>query len=226
MPLTNDIPKPLLKIGNTSIMERMMINCISNDVNEFIIVLGHKKERVIEKIDYIKDKYPVKIDTVENKDYSQTNTSCSVKLATQQLDDDIIIINGDNVVDERIISGLLRINETALVVDNFKKLNEESFKLRIENNVIMEIGKGIDIDKASGEFIGISKVSKDDLNMFNSILEDLIAEDVQNYYDLAYKDLSKKVNMQYFYTNGLKWTEIDDKNDWKYAHTLIEEFEK
>ena len=201
-----------------------MINCIFHGVEEFIIVLGYKKERVIEKIDYLQSKYHVKISIVENKKYSQTNTSCSVSLATNQLDDDVIIINGDNVVDERIISGLLKINETALVVDNYKQLNEESFKLRIENNVVMEIGKGIDIDAASGEFIGISKVSKDDLPLFNSILEDLIAENVQNYYDLTYKDLSKKTNIGYFYTNGLKWTEIDDKNDWKYAHTLIKEF--
>ena len=225
MPLTKNIPKPLLEIGDMSLMERMMINCISNDINEFVIVLGHKKERVIEKIDYLKEKYHVKIDFIENKKYSQTNTSCSVNLATQKLEDDVLIINGDNVVDERIISGLLKINETALVVDNYKELNEESFKLRIKNNVIMEIGKGIDIDTASGEFIGISKVSKTDLDLFNSILKDLIAEDVQNYYDLAYKDLSKKSNMHYFYTNGLKWTEIDDKNDWQYAHTLIEEID-
>ena len=224
MPLTKDIPKPLLEIENTSLLERMMINCISSGVEEFVIVSGYKKERVIAKIDYLQSKYHVKISTVENKRYSQTNTSCSVSLATRQLDDDVIIINGDNVVDERIISGLLKIDETALVVDNYKRLNEESFKLRIENNVIMEIGKGIDIDTASGEFIGISKVSKDDLPLFNSILEDLIAENVQNYYDLTYKDLSKKTNIGYFYTNGLKWTEIDDKNDWKYAHMLIKEF--
>lgn len=225
MPLTRNIPKPLLEIDDTSLMERMMLNCISSGVNEFIIVLGHKKERVIETIDYLTNKYQVKIDTVENKKYPQTNTSCSVKLATEQLDDDVIIINGDNVVDERIISGLVKIDKTALVVDNHKQLNQESFKLRIENNVILEIGKGINIDTASGEFIGISKVSKDDLPMFNSILEELISEDVQNYYDLAYKELSKKSDIKYFYTNGLKWTEIDDKIDWEYAHTLIKEFD-
>ena len=224
MPLTKDIPKPLLEIDDLSLLERMMKNCISSGVEEFIIVLGYKKERVIEKIHHLQSKYQVKISTVENKKYSQTNTSCSVSLATRQLDDDVMIINGDNVVDEHIISGLVKINETALVVDNYKQLNEESFKLRIENNEIMEIGKGINIDTASGEFIGVSKVSKNDLPLFNSILEDLIAEDVQNYYDLAYKNLSKKTNIRYFYTNGLKWTEIDDKNDWKYAHTLIEGF--
>ena len=77
------------------------------------------------------------LDFIENKKYSQTNTSCSVNLATQKLDDDVLIINGDNVVDERIISGLLKINETALVVDNYKELNKESFKLRIKNNIVI-----------------------------------------------------------------------------------------
>ena len=69
-----------------------------------------------------------------------------------------MIINGDNVVDECILYGLLKIKGTALVVDNHKHLNEESFKLRIENNIIMEIGKDIDIDTASGEFIGMKRI--------------------------------------------------------------------
>ena len=225
MPLTKNIPKPLLKIGDTSLLERMIINCISNGIEEFLIVIGHKKERVIEETNNLIDKYNIKIDTVENKDYSTTNTSYSVNLATNQLNDDIIIINGDNVIDHRIISGLLNYDKTSLVVDNHKELNKESFKIKIENNIIIEIGKEIDVNTASGEFIGISKVSKKDLPVFNSILKELIAENFQNYYDLAYKKLSKKVNIDYFYTNGLKWTEIDDKSDWEYAHTLVNEFD-
>ena len=85
MPLTKDIPKPLLEIGEISLMERMMIDCISNNVKDFVIVLGHKKERVIEKIEYLEKKYPIKIETVENKKYSHTNTSCSVKISNQSI---------------------------------------------------------------------------------------------------------------------------------------------
>lgn len=225
MPLTKEIPKPLLEIGNMTILERMMINCISSGIEEFIIVVGHKKERVFEKIDYLSNKYGVKIHTVENKKYDTTNTSCSVHLATNTLDNDVLIINGDNVVDSRIISGLVKISKTALVVDNYKKLNEESFKLRIEDNRIMEIGKGIDIETSTGEFIGVSKVSKEDLPKFNTLLERLIEKDVQNYYDIAYNDLSKESNIDYFYTDGLKWTEIDDKNDWEYAQILVDGFD-
>ena len=50
-------------------------------------------------------------------------------------------------------------------------------------------------------------------------------EDKQNYYDFAYKPLSKISPIDFVLTNGLKWTEIDDHNDWEQAQKLIDEFE-
>ena len=119
---------------------------------------------------------------------------------------------------------------------DFKDLNEESFKLilddmktnadnSIANGIISEIGKEIDIPSSTGEFIGVSKVIKEDLPRFNEILSQLIDEDRQNYYDFAYKPLSRDTTIDYVLTNGLKWTEIDDHNDWKIANNLIDEFE-
>lgn len=149
---------------------------------------------------------------------------------------DFILINGDNVVDPEIIVRIASRENTAMVVDNFKQLNEESFKLIITekvvsddnltaNGVIQEIGKEIDIESSTGEFIGISKVSKKDIGKFNEILERLIEYDEQNYYDFAYKELSSISKIDFVFTNELKWTEIDDKNDWEYAQKLILEFE-
>ena len=77
---------------------------------------------------------------------------------------------------------------------------EESFKLIIENETfnedksiangtIKEIGKEIDIPSPTGEFIGVSKVAKNDIPQFNAILEELMDEDKQNYYDFAFKKL-------------------------------------
>jgi choline kinase len=93
------------------------------------------------------------------------------------------------------------------------------------NGTIAEIGKGIDIASSTGEFIGVSKVSEKDLAKFNETLEDLMDEDKQNYYDFAYKPLSRITQIDYVLTNGLKWTEIDDHNDWNHAQKLIDEFE-
>lgn len=229
-PLTQDIPKPLLEINGMTLLERMIRNCMDSGISDFIVIAGFNKQKVYDIAEALEEKYDISIEIIDNDDYAITNTSVSVYLASSYIEnnslDDFILINGDNVVDPQIISNIVKADDTGLVVDNFKKLNEESFKLIIENNIIKEIGKDIDIHSSTGEFIGISKVVKSDIQMFNQILSGLIDEDEQNYYDFTFKDLSNKTAIDYVFTNGLEWTEIDDANDWQIANDLIDKLEK
>ena len=240
MPLTKDIPKPLLEINGMTLLERMLRNLMNENINKFIVIVGYNKQKVMDLTPKLEEKYSIDIKILENERYDVTNTSVSTHIASKYIEenhpDDFILINGDNVVDPEIITRIAERQNTSLIVDNFKNLNEESFKLIIENEslnddetiangTIAEIGKGIDIDSSTGEFIGVSRVCKEDLAKFNEILEDLIDEDEQNYYDFAFKKLSKITEIDYVLTNGLKWTEIDDHNDWKQAQKLIDEFE-
>jgi choline kinase len=240
MPLTKEIPKPLLEVNGRTLLERMIKNLMNEGIKEFIVIVGYHKERVEELAPQLEDKYSISITIIENEKYDVTNTSVSTYLASKFIEenrkDDFILINGDNVVDPEIITRIAERENTSLIVDNYKDLNEESFKLIIDNETfnedksiangtIKEIGKEIDIASSTGEFIGVSKVVKDDIPTFNSILEELMDEDEQNYYDFAYKKLSTISPIDFVLTNGLKWTEIDDHNDWQQAQILIDEFE-
>lgn len=240
MPLTKDKPKPLLEINGMTLLERMIKHLMNEDITEFIVIVGYNKDRVIEFTPTLEEKYGINIKIIENEKYDVTNTSVSTYLASKYIEenqkDDFILINGDNVVDPEIITRIAERDNTSMIVDNFKDLNEESFKIIIEdetfnedktiaNGSIKEIGKGIDIQSSTGEFIGVSKVSAKDLSKFNEILEELMEEDKQNYYDFAYKPLSKISPIDFVLTNGLKWTEIDDHNDWDQAQKLVNEFE-
>ena len=240
-PLTDNIPKALLEINNVTLLERMIKNCIDAGMNKFIVLVGYKKETVEEICPKIAEKYDIEITVLENEKYDVTNTSVSTYIASKYIEendkDDFILVNGDNVVDPKIISRLAETNNTGMIVDNFKDLNEESFKLiianesfnednSIANGKIEDIGKGLDIPSSSGEFIGVSKVVKDDLTQFNRKKKKKIEEDPQNYYDFAYKDLSEITIIDYVMTNGLKWTEIDDHTDWENAQLLVEELER
>lgn len=240
MPLTKDRPKPLIEINGMTLLERMIKNLMNEGISEFIVLAGYKKEKVVEFAPELEEKYGINVRIIENEKYDETNTSVSTYLASRYIEendcDDFILINGDNVVDSQIITRIAERKNTSLIVDNYKTLNEESFKLIIENEsfndnksiangIIKEIGKEIDIPSSTGEFIGVSKVAAKDISKFNRILEDLIEEDEQNYYDIAYKTLSTQSTIDYVLTNGLKWTEIDDHNDWKQAQKLIDEFE-
>ncbi|WP_407392025.1 sugar phosphate nucleotidyltransferase [Methanobrevibacter sp.] len=239
MPLTKEIPKALLKINETTLLERMIKNCIAADISKFIVIVGYNKDKVIDLCPEIAEKYDIEIECIENVKYDVTNTSVSTYLASKVIEEnpeDFILVNGDNVVDPQIIINLAECEHTGMIIDNFKTLNEESFKLIIDNEEMNEkntiangqiqaIGKGLDIPSSSGEFIGVSKVVADDIADFNKILDRLIGEDPQNYYDFAYEDLSKIKTIDFVMTNGLKWTEIDDHTDWENAQKLVEELE-
>ena len=239
MPLTKEIPKALLKINDVTLLERMIRNCIDADISKFIVIVGYNKDKVIDLCPEIAEKYGVEIDTIANEKFDVTNTSVSTYLASkfiEQNPEDFILVNGDNVVDPEIITRLAASQNTGMIIDNFKTLNEESFKLIIEDETVNEdgsiangkiqaIGKGLDIPSSTGEFIGVSKVIAEDVADFNRILERLIDEDPQNYYDFAYEYLSKIKTIDFVLTNGLKWTEIDDHTDWENAQKLVEELE-
>ena len=240
MPLTKEIPKTMLEINGMTLLERMIRNCIDAGINKFIVIVGYNMEKVTELCPQIAEKYDIEIKAIANEKYDITNTSVSTYLASKFIEendlDDFVLINGDNVVDPKIISNIVASNNTGMIIDNFKELNEESFKLIIDdesfneertiaNGKINSIGKGLDIPSSTGEFIGVSKVVSDDVAEFNRILESLIEEDPQNYYDFAFKDLSIIKTIDFVLTNGLKWTEIDDHNDWEKARILVRELE-
>lgn len=224
MPLTRDKPKTLLEINKTTIIERIVINCLNNQIKEYLVVVGHNKEKVAKECDRLAQKYDITFSVVENQDYKKTNTGVSTYLAVKKLKNkDFLIINGDNVFDEKIIENLLKSKSTAMIIDNYKQLNQESFKISIEGSTIKDMGKQIDIESSSGEFIGISKVASADVELFGQILSKLTQEDPQQYYDIAYVNLSRKSKVDFVYTNGLKWTEIDDIDDFNYAKSVFVE---
>lgn len=225
-PLTEKIPKALLKLGGISIAERLVKTLVNNNVKKFIFVVGHFKNKVIIHAEYLKEKYNIDIEIVENKNYDTTNTSYSTYIATKYINEDFILINGDNVLDPKIISKIIKINNSSIVIDNCKKLNDESFKIIIEKGIIKDIGKNLDISKSNGEFIGISKVILSDIGEFNNILLKIIKKNPNNYYDFVYKELNKRTKIDFLLTDGLKWTEIDDHLDWNYAKNLTNEFDE
>ena len=87
-------------------------------------------------------KYGASFNLVNNNDYLSTNTAYSLDIGLDDVEDgDVVIFNGDMLYDYNILKNILATKQTAISVDNKKVLTEESFKLRIINNRIEEMGK-------------------------------------------------------------------------------------
>lgn len=213
-------PKTLLSIDGHTLLERMVADLANFDAERVNVVVGHRADLVQKECFSLESKYGIEIRLLNNRDYASTNTACSLQLGIKDVKEDAVIFNGDVLYEYAILCRLIDSSGTAISIDNNKTLTGESFKLTIRDGRIERMGKDIPIEAASGEFIGLSKIIKEDLSDARAFLKELIAEDRNSYYDHIYRSLSQKGGVAYSYTDGLRWTEIDDIDDLRYAESI------
>lgn len=101
-PLTENFPKPLLKVGEKTILDWLLDDIESaNSIDEYVVISNHKYVNHFN--DWAKDK-PYKITVVDDGTESNENRLGAVKdiqfaIDSLQLDDDMLVIAGDNVLD-------------------------------------------------------------------------------------------------------------------------------
>ena len=101
-PLTENFPKPLLKVGDKTILDRLLEDIdTSGAVDEYVVISNHKFAHHFEK--WAKNK-PYRITVVD--DGTETNETRlgavrDIRFAIESLgiDEDMLVIAGDNVLD-------------------------------------------------------------------------------------------------------------------------------
>ncbi|MEM2943293.1 MAG: sugar phosphate nucleotidyltransferase [Methanomassiliicoccales archaeon] len=112
-PFTNSRPKPMLPVGNKPIMEYIIESLASNGIKDIIVVVGYKKEKIMS---YFQDgmKFGVDIHYVHQE--KQIGTSHALLCAKELLDDDFIVLAGDNIIDANSIGDLLKYHKIPSVL--------------------------------------------------------------------------------------------------------------
>ncbi len=102
--LTKNFPKPLLKIGNSTILGRIMDDIDGiDDITEHIIVTNHKFAHIFEEWK-ASTKYNKPVTIIDDGTESNETRLGAVKdlllaIETQQVDDDIMVLAADNILD-------------------------------------------------------------------------------------------------------------------------------
>jgi len=101
LPLTNRVPKPLIKVAGRPVMDYVMDGLAGLDVEELIVITGHLKERVEE---YIPTHYRIPARFIEQK--SLDGTAGAINLARPHVDGPVLIVFVDTLFEADL--GLVR----------------------------------------------------------------------------------------------------------------------
>ena len=103
---TNNFPKPLIKIKNDTVIEKIIKKVISNNFKKIIINLFYLKDKIKKKL---KNKYKINILFSEEK--VLLNTGGGIKNAIKIIDvKEFFVINSDIILEDRKISCFKRLN--------------------------------------------------------------------------------------------------------------------
>lgn len=203
-------PKALCKLPDgQTIIARQIKLLQSVGIYEIIVVVGFKMSLIMEHVPSVLFKY--------NPLYYVTNTSKSLLAGLENINDDVIWMNGDVLSDNEAIRLCIKISGNVIAVDT-KKCGAEEVKYSLNTKgYIKDISKTV--KKGLGEAVGINKISKKDIVRFRGYLNDCAPGDYfERGIELAIKEgiAFKPVDI-----SDCKCIEIDSEQDFNSALNIF-----
>lgn len=217
--LTKNNPKSLVKINNNeSIFSRAITILSKFNISEFVITTGYLNQVLI---DYCKEKFQnINFTFVHNPMYDTTNYIKSLDLI-HELDDDIILLHGDLVFDEKTAKKIINSEESCVVVDSTIPLPKDDFKAKITNNRIKYIG----IDYFEDDAVACQpfyKLKNEDWKLWKNKIREFCKNNETNVYaENALNAITDNLKIKPVDLKGLLCMEIDTKDDLKKVEEIL-----
>ncbi|BBA52384.1 winged helix-turn-helix transcriptional regulator [Fusobacterium varium] len=215
---TLDFDKPVgfLEIFDSTLIERTIKLLLKHNIEKIIIAAGYKAEYYKK----LSKKY-TNVKIIENKKYKTTGNMYSLYLLRKYLQEDFILLEGDLVFEENLISLLLNSKEkNVTMIDTFISNKEDSLYVTTKNGELLNISKGkYSLEKISGELIGISKLK------YNSYLKMLDKfTQIENklfFYEYSFLDKNIFSDLKCISSKEKIWGEIDNQKQYRYIKSNI-----
>jgi L-glutamine-phosphate cytidylyltransferase len=235
-PLTNEIPKCMVKLFGKTLLEYQIDVFKSCGINDITIVTGYK-------VDKIKLKG---VNFLHNENYDTTNMVETLFCAKEKLTENVIISYGDIIFEKQVLQKLIDSEwDSSIVIDTqwekywkmrFENPLDDAESLTIENGYITNIGqKPKKIDEIQGQYIGLMKFQNNGVkdlieyyeNAKNSSkngvnpLNDAIPFHKSYMTDLLHGMINKGYKLRAIPINH-GWLELDSYNDFQIYNKLYE----
>jgi len=229
-PLTKNTPKALLKLPNKTLLETQLeVFSKFSIIAEIIIVVGYLAEKIENKLnnEYSKFKKRFKIKTIFNPFYDLADNLISLWLARYEMNDDLIIFNGDNYITDFVAEKLLNAeSQICMVIDRKEHYGEDDMKVVTEADRVVKIGKHLNPDIANGESIGMVKFTGQAPHKLVEVLDKIVrSKKALKFYwlEAIQRLIDEKNEVNYVEVPPESWAEIDIHDDYEHLQEFIKQ---
>ena len=216
-------PKCLIAAGDQTILDHQLEALSMAGVNEVAIVVGYEKDQIISHVSARALSSSQTLHFIDNHPFATTNNICSLWLALDWLrGDSFVVLNADVIFDPRILCMAVRhYAPISMIVDPLWR--DETMKVIIEGERVIEMSKKISREEFSGTYIGITVFSRAIQDKFSRKMSKLIsAGRLNEFFNVAVQELANEgVHVGFTSIEGLVWAEIDDPVDLTFAQRNV-----
>ena len=221
-PLTDNKHKTMIKVGERTLLERMVDGLCQHGVKRLVIVTGYRDDDIREFVD---QRYPeLERVYVHNEAYRTTNNVHSLALATEAMvfDMDVLLIECDLVFEPSVLARLVNSPHPNVALVDRWRTGLDGTVVTVEDGIVTNVvpphlqGSSFDLTEAY-KTLNMYKFSTSFFEeTFKPLLEVYAKAIDQNcYYELILGMLiymrSAKIHAEIL--EGEEWAEIDDAND-------------
>lgn len=232
--LTKDNTKCMVKVGDKTLIERLLSQLDSIRLNKIIIVTGYKSDELISFIKTLPVNTPISY--INNPIYNKTNNIYSLSLASNELqEDDTLLFESDIIFEDIVLKALIedKRKTLALVAKYESWMDGTCVKLNDEDEIVRFISKkDFDFKECSDYYktVNIYKFSKEfSTNYYVPFLNAYLSAIGKNeYYEQVLNVITmlKEPEIKAKRLEKGVWYEIDDVQDLDIATVLFADDEQ
>jgi choline kinase len=207
--ISHDQPKCLIKAGEETLIKRIVRLCKSRGLDDISIVTGYKPKRIEEEIGD-------QVTYFENPFYAVTNSIASLWLAKEKLDDDVLLMNADLFFEPVVLDNILEQKQDVVMLSDSTRIETADYRFSFKDDRIVKHGKNLSNQETDAEYVGIVRVDKKIIKIFETRLKDLVSSGKINdwWEDVLYSFIHEGRPINHFDIAGYFWTEIDYMSDY------------
>ena len=160
-----------------------------------------------------------------NPFFRVANSISSVWFARDFLvpDEDIMIMNGDVFMEEKVLDIILQEKRSPLMLSDSTRIEDADYRFNWEGELLKKYGKELTNEQTTGEYVGIGILNTKDMIPFKQRVIDAVSSEDYNCWweDIIYRTVENNENVYVNDIAGVFWAEVDYIEDYERIKSFV-----